>query len=298
MTTNPTYASPTALRTALTAKLRQLAKTSRWQLPQLQRQLAYDRLLVRLYLHDDEWIIKGAIALLARDLGVRATNDIDVFRRVSRESAEAELREAVSCDIGDWFRFEIGPGTPAGDGSDAVRLPVTSYIGPTVWQTFHIDLAGGSLRMTGLPDDVPPLAQVGMPSLEQRDYRVYPLVDHIADKITATFQRYGQIQAPSTRYKDLVDLVAILTATSVEAEAQSAALRSEADRRSLVLPRRFTVPDQSLWQAGYAAEAARSFLPVARTLDEAMAVVRPFADALLDDTARGHWDPNTASWVS
>ena len=92
MTGDPTYRSPTAFRTALTAKLKQLARTSRWQLPQLQRQIAYDRLLVRLYLHDDEWIIKGAIALLARELGVRATNDIDVYRRVAREAAEAELR--------------------------------------------------------------------------------------------------------------------------------------------------------------------------------------------------------------
>jgi hypothetical protein len=32
----------------------------------------------------------------------------------------------------------------------------------------------------------------------------------------ATFQRYGQLQAPSTRYKDLVDLVAIVTAASVD----------------------------------------------------------------------------------
>ena len=298
MTTDPTYRSPTAFRAALTAKLKQLARTSRWQLPQLQRQIAYDRLLVRLYLHDDEWIIKGAIALLARELGVRATNDIDVYRRVAREAAEQELRDAVSRDIGDWFRFDIGPGMPAGDGSDAIRLPVASYIGPTIWQTFHIDLAGGSLRMTGLPDDVPPLARVEMPSLEQRGYRVYPLVDHIADKITVTFQRYGQGQAPSTRYKDLVDLVAILTATSVEADSQGAALRSEADRRDLVLPQHFSVPDQSLWRAGYAAEAARSLLPIARSLDEALGVVCPFADALLDSTARGNWNPQTASWLS
>jgi len=48
----PEYASPAAFRTALTAKLKNLAATSRWHLPQLQRQVAYDRLLVRLYLQD------------------------------------------------------------------------------------------------------------------------------------------------------------------------------------------------------------------------------------------------------
>jgi hypothetical protein len=32
----------------------------------------------RLYLVDDGWIVKGAAALLARNLGMRATVDIDV----------------------------------------------------------------------------------------------------------------------------------------------------------------------------------------------------------------------------
>ena len=43
------YGSPAAFRRALTDKLRDMAKTSRWSLPQLQRQIAYDRLLERLY---------------------------------------------------------------------------------------------------------------------------------------------------------------------------------------------------------------------------------------------------------
>lgn len=37
--------------------------------------MAYDRLLERLYLVDEGWIIKGATALLARDIGVRGTLD-------------------------------------------------------------------------------------------------------------------------------------------------------------------------------------------------------------------------------
>lgn len=294
---NAGYASPAAFRAALTAKLKTLAATSRWQLPQLQRQIAYDRLLVRLYLLDRGWIVKGAIALLARDLGVRATNDIDVFRNTASETAETELRQAAGHDVGDWFRFDIGPGNPAGDGSEAIRLPVTAFIGPTAWQKFHIDLTGASLRVTGEPEEVPPLAQLGMPSVEQVGYRAYPLVDHVADKIMATFQRYGQSQTPSTRYKDLVDLVAIVTAASVNADQQRAALRSEGERRGIQMPQRFLVPDRILWEAGYRAEAGRSLLPVARTLDEALAIVSAFADPALDGTASGDWDPKNGMWV-
>ncbi len=79
------YATPVAFRRALTDRLNALAKSSRWELLQLQRQFAYDRLLERLYLMDDGWIVKGAVALLARDLGVRASIDIDVYRAKSAD---------------------------------------------------------------------------------------------------------------------------------------------------------------------------------------------------------------------
>lgn len=78
MTADRGYASPTAFRRALTDRLSVLAKKGKWTLTQLQRQMAYDRLLERLYLVDDGWIVKGATALLARDLGTRATIDVDV----------------------------------------------------------------------------------------------------------------------------------------------------------------------------------------------------------------------------
>lgn len=74
---------------------------------------------------------------------------------------------------------------------------------------------------------------VGIPELEQRSYRAYPLVDHIADKIAAILQRHGAASTPSTRYKDLVDLVAIISVLSVDAKVQTAALRSEIERRPI-----------------------------------------------------------------
>ena len=64
MTDARSYGSPVAFRRALTDKLKELAAASRWTLQQLQRQMAYDRLLERLYLADGGWIVKGAVALL------------------------------------------------------------------------------------------------------------------------------------------------------------------------------------------------------------------------------------------
>lgn len=296
MTSDRWYGSPLAFRRALTDKLKDRARTSRWELPQLQRQIAYDRLLERLYLLDEEWIVKGATALLARDIGVRGTLDIDVYRERARDVAEAELREAASRDIGDWFRFELGPSRPVGDGGSSVRIPVIAYIGTAVWAEFRVDLVGADLRMTGEPEDVPPLARIAIHDVEQHGYRAYPLVDHIADKIAATFQRYGEKRVPSTRYRDLVDLVAIVSGAAVDAEPQMKALVSEARRRGIALPPRFVVPDREMWERGYVVEAGRSLLATARTLEEALAVVRPFIDPLLDGTAAGRWDPVCGLW--
>lgn len=297
MTQRGSYATPTAFRRALTDKLKEKVQTSRWTLPQLQRHVAYDRLLERLYLVDEGWVVKGATALLARAIGVRGTIDVDVYREDPHEVAEPDLRAAAATDIGDWFRFELGASQSMQDADRGGRIPVTAYVGTTVWAQFHVDLVGSDLRMTGAPEDVPPLARVMMPDVNQHGYRAYPLVDHIADKIVAVFERHGAMSTPSLRYKDLVDLVAIVTQASVPGTEQLAALTSEAQRRGVTLPVRFAVPDRQLWDAGYAAEARRSLLPSAHTLDEALAIVRPFVDPLLDGTAAGTWDALGGRWL-
>jgi hypothetical protein len=236
------YATPAAFRNALTDRIKAAARDSRWTIGQLQRQVAYDRLLERLYLLDDGWIVKGATALLARDLGVRGSLDIDLYRNAAREPAEADLRRAAATDIGDGFRFEVGVGSPI--AAAAVRLAITARIGTTTWVAFRVDLVGESLTMTGQPEAVPPLARGIVPEVAQHGYRAYPLVDHIADKVAAMYERHGRTQMASTRFRDLVDLVAIVRAASVEGAAQHdvrcSPLSGHSVRRWLVSHRSWT----------------------------------------------------------
>lgn len=294
MTAEERYGTPAAFRAALTDRVARAARESRWSVQQLQRQVAYDRLLERLYLVDDGWVVKGATALLARDLGMRGSLDIDMYRDVGREKAEADLRQAASLNVGDWFRFEIGM---ASASDRALTFPVRAVIGLTTWVKFHVDLVGTDMRMTGQPDDVPPLARGVIPEVEQRGYKAYPLVDHVADKVAATYERYGPDQHPSTRYRDLVDLVSIVIGASVESGNQREALVSEFQRRGLQLPTHFDVPIHALWETGYEREARRSLLSVARTLGEALTVVSPFINPLLDGTATGSWDRDGRRWA-
>ena len=293
----PPYATPAAFRRALTDRLRAIAAPhGPWPLPDLQRQFAYDRLLTRLYLLDDAWILKGATAMLARRIAVRHTIDIDIYRAAQRETAERDLRAALDLDAGDWFRFEAGPARPVADGAIGLRVPVVASLGATSWAKFHIDVVAEGVRMTGTPDHVPALAALAIPGLEQLGYRAYPLVDHIADKTCAILERVANGQRPSTRFKDLIDLVSLIANVEVRAEAQRRALMSEAGRRRIVLPTRFDVPDVAMWGPGYTAEARRAIVPTAGGLTEALALVRPYLDPLLDGTAAGTWDPGWRRW--
>jgi hypothetical protein len=294
MSARERYATPAAFRRALTDRLKDTSKRSNWTIQQLQRQVAYDRLLERLYIVDDGWIVKGATALLARDLGVRGSLDVDVYRAVAQNVAEADLRRAAEIDLGDWFLFTVGAAAPIGNNS--LRFPVVATMGTTTWVEFHVDLSGTDLRLTGRLEDVPAIARGLIPSVEQRGYRVYPLVDHVADKVAATYERHGASENPSTRYRDLVDLVAIATGASIDAQSQSNALRSEFERRNLVLPKTFDVPDRGLWERGYAAEVSKSMLTTALTLEDALVIVKAFLDPLLNGVAAGTWNPDKQEW--
>lgn len=248
---NLPYTSPNAFRRALTDRLRAIAQPyGPWPLADLQRQFAYDRLLARLYINDSDWVVKGATALLAREIAARHTIDLDVYRATSRDQAEHDLRRAAAVDLSDWFVF-----------------------------------------------DVPPLTSVSIPGLSRPGYRAYPLVDHIADKICAILETHGPTKQPSHRFKDLVDLVALARSVSVNATDQLHALKSEAERRNLILPVQFKVPDQTQWTRGYAAEARRAINAAAKTLEEAMAIVRPLLNPILDGTAVGTWSPKDAAWA-
>lgn len=290
------YANPADFRRALTDALRMKAANSKWTLAQLQRHLAYDRLLQRLYETDEDWIIKGAVALIARDIGVRATLDLDVFKAKAIEVCEAELRTAATLDLGDWFSFRVGPSHPLGTATQGRRLQVSAYIEPAEWVRFSVDLVGQDVHMTGQVDTITPLVGGVVPGLGQHHYRAYPLVDHISDKIVATFQRYGAEQLPSTRFRDLIDLMSIATTIPVGADLQRRALRSEAARRGVTLPRAFVVPNVAEWRRGFERESRRLMRAPGASFDEALFTVGAFVDPLLQETATGSWDPRTARW--
>jgi len=289
------YKTPQAARTAVTDRLRAQAKESPWQLGDLQRQYAYDQLVERLYRLDEGWVIKGATALLARKVSVRHTIDIDVYRAGTIGEVERQVRDAAALELGDWMRFEVGASTRVqAAGAQAARLKMKAFIGTKVWAAFQVDLVADGILMTGEPDTVPPLTSIEILDQERTPWRAYPLVDHVADKVCAILERHDG--RPSTRFKDLVDLVAIAQRATVPAFVQMKALDKEAARRNLALPAAFDVPDRAIWTRGYKSEARRTVGLEAMELDDALAIVRKFLDPLLARQARGDWNHALRVW--
>jgi len=150
--------------------------------------------------------------------------------------------------------------------------------------------------MTGEPETAPALARIDLVELDQPGYRVWPLADHVADKLAATFATYGRTNRASTRVKDLIDLVVIAHCAHLSAQDTIAALRAQASRRDIVLPTRFDIPDMDHWSRHYPIEARKVRGLTERTLADAVSVARNFVDPILAGTATGSWDPVSLLW--
>ena len=298
----PRYADPGAMRQAITDRLRQLARERPGaQLADLQRQFAYDRLLARLFLTEpDAWVLKGATALLARLHGsARHTVGVDLYRQDAQlDVAEVALRAAAATDLGDFFRFTLAPGQRVAEGRTTLRVPIIVFLGATEFARFHVDLVTG-IEMTGQPDEAEPLVPVELPGITTVRYRVYPVADHVADKVSAMLELHARAAGPaqaSTRYRDLADLALIAHTQPVAARQLRRALTSEARRRGLELPTALPTPDAPGWRAGYARVARNVPGLPERDLDAAVATVSSFIDPALAGTAIGTWDPDRLAW--
>jgi len=293
------YGSPRAFGAALTDRLKVAAKESIYDLVELRRQFAYDRLLARVFTADSHrWILKGGGGLLARIPGqARHSMDLDLFYRGELEAAVADIENIGADDsFGDFFTFDILPNPGQfGGGATGANLGVVAFLGEKEFQRFNVDIVITS-NMTKEPDIVAALAPVSIPGLRVVDYIVYSVVDHVADKHAAMIATYGEGNQSSTRYRDLVDLVLVATTQQVDATELRAALLSEYRHRGLEVARTVDAPDRS-WDAGYAREAAKVPHLDQQTLSAALAVARGFLEPVLSGEVAGLWSPTKQKWT-
>lgn len=265
------------------------------------RQEYFRRFLSRIFseLDDSDWLLKGGTGVLARVESGRRTTDVDLFRANNTlDGALAELIRLASIDLGDFFRFVYTKHEPVVGGdqqtyTDGYGVDFDIYIGADKKEALHVDLVVGVI----VTDDVTvaaPANRLDLPRLPSNDYRLYPIVDQIADKVCATMANYNG--RPSSREKDLVDLVVIAKTQTLSADALGRAIDAEARVRSLIPFTELTIPPT--WGRLYAKQAKDvPYCADYRTVDLAVELMRAFIDMVLHDEVPGKtWSPDSLAW--
>lgn len=289
------YASARDFERALVDRIASAAELSPYGVAEIRRQFAYGRLLARVFTHaPDEWVVKGAAGLLARIPGrARHSIDVDLYFAGEFDAALGALREAADVDLGDYFTFDIDRGPPLTGMAAGGQLNATAYLGDKEFERFKIDVVVID-TMTSEPEAVPPIDPVNVPGLRNVGvYRVHPTVDQIADKHAAIMARYAG--RPSTRYRDLVDLVLITLTQTVDANPLNAALVSEHRRRGTDLSVPLSLPSDD-WREGYRKIAET--VPDFEILDaeEAVRIARRLVDPVIEGLRDATWDPGAQEW--
>ena len=164
------YRSSRSFRTALEARLNQIARDQHIDPTRLWRQVAFDRLLARLFAEEDPpWLLKGGYALELRLAGrARSTKDVDLSLIRLPGSFEQEapsvsaireyLQEVLELDLADWFVFNVGASTASNLRTDpfgGARYGIEARLDHRRFTTFHIDIGIGMPwfpRLNGLPE--------------------------------------------------------------------------------------------------------------------------------------------------
>ncbi|MGL5406858.1 MAG: nucleotidyl transferase AbiEii/AbiGii toxin family protein [Propionibacteriaceae bacterium] len=240
------YNSPSAMEQAIKAAAHKTASTN----PQLQvyaliQQEYFTRFLSRIFITDDYWMLKGGASLLARIPTARTTSDLDLFLQGSTlDTALAELRSAATRDLGDHFRFVYRTHRNIIEGdlqpyATGYRVTFDVLIGANQRGNIGVDLVTKGLTV-GTPEFQLPVNMLDLPHTPNLRYRLYPLVDQIADKVCATLEVHNGRH--SSREKDLVDLVLIATTQNIDGALLQRAIHNEAQMRRLELPETMLIP--------------------------------------------------------
>lgn len=275
-----------ALRQRLEASLRERARESDVDLERLRRRAAFERLLVRLELEaPGRWIVKGGMALEIR-LGDRArsTRDLDLALRDAQSDGAAVrdlLIECLAVDReGDGFEFRVGEATaitPDQAGRPGWRFSVESRMGGRRFANVRLEVVARA-------DEISKTQRVALPGvwdfagLARCEVEVVDPAQHFAEKAHALTRSYGD--RPNSRVRDLPDLV-LLVEDGLEPTHELFAIVAHLfeARATHDMPAELPDPPASWGDAyfGYADEMDVS----ARTVDEAMALVRGFWKSLL-----------------
>ena len=216
----PRYANDTALRATIAERAKRAAAVGPMSAADHIRQFDFSRLLARIF-HPtvaDEWILKGGQAALVRIHDARVTRDMDLMsEEADLDASVSRLATVIRADLGDHYDFELVKVTnkdvkPGQAGVSGRKLSLAVYCGKPR-PNITIDLVAES-ALTEAPERAV-VDGLRIPGITPPTVRLYPLVDHIADKVAATHTIHPGGHR-STRIRDMVDLVLFALSQTVD----------------------------------------------------------------------------------
>lgn len=228
------YANAFSFRCALEDRLAATARTEGADLQRLRRQVAFDRLLMRLISDGSPpWCLKGGNALELKLSMARSTKDLDLGLTADALAADdllESLQETASRESGDFFVFAIGEPVMDLDGAPygGSRYPVEANLDGRLFARFHLDVGRGDVQREPF-EWIEPRDWLGFAGMPAGKFPSISREEHFAQKLHAyTLQRGDR---SNTRVKDLVDLVLLIDAGTLDPERLLRDVRDTFQRR-------------------------------------------------------------------
>jgi Nucleotidyl transferase AbiEii toxin, Type IV TA system len=292
------YTSAAAFRQALEERLKNEAASTGLGLPRLRKRVAFELFLRRLLVvAPDRWVLKGALALDFRlTIATRSTKDIDLGRDDDEQAAIHDITAAQQLAMDDYFTFAAARTDELEDTDEfsAVRFHVTAQLAGRTFEQFLVDI-GFSEKISWTPDTIHTSHSLAFAGIEPLALPAIPIPQHLAEKVHAYTRTYGQSRKPSTRPKDLVDILLIERSATIKANDLRHALQSTfAERARQPLPTALP-PPPATWADPY--KRLATSVEVESDLSAALARAAAFLDPVLAGHAHGQWDTQRGEWV-
>ena len=292
------YTSAAAFRQALEERLKNEAASTGLGLARLRKRVAFELFLRRLLVvAPDRWVLKGALALNFRlAIATRSTKDIDLGRDDDEQAAIADITAAQQLAMDDYFTFAATRTDELEDTDEfsAVRFHVTAQLAGRTFEQFLVDI-GFSDTISWTPDTIHTSDSLAFAGIEPLALPAIPIPQHLAEKVHAYTRTYGQSRKPSTRPKDLVDILLIERSATIKADDLRHALQSTfAERARQPLPTALP-PPPTTWADPY--KRLATTVEVESDLSAAFARAAAFLDPVLAGHAHGQWDTQCGEWA-
>ena len=278
------YQTAEALLAALSDRLKQKSKKEGLDIQRLRRQVAFDRLLLRLFSKTlSPWVLKGGYAMELRMKNPRATKDIDLTIKDKKLFSNdlttqnsmilRALRSFATIDLKDFFIFQIEDSIMELEGLvyGGARFPVTAQVDGRLFVRFHLDVGCDNILLEPL-ESIKGEDWLGFAKLHTKSIPVLSIEQHFAEKIHAyTLPRKGQL---NSRVKDLIDMILLVRTKRIKTKKLREAIKQIFEHRgSHKMPDKLQAPPTE-WEVPFSILAKDCLLSI--TLENAFKEIISF----------------------